>query len=136
MIIEIDDTLTIEYIQEKFNDFFPFLKMEFYRHPHQWSEESQDTTVFPSNMRIGDIRKNHLHGEMKIYSWHKTGSVEQEFRKKYGLNVQVFRHHGNQWIETIGTDELTLEEQNEIGRKSSQDRLHGTDRKFENEKPL
>ena len=136
MIIEIDDTKTIDDIQEKFNDFFPFLKMEFYKHPHHWSESSEEKEMFSNNEKIGEIRKNHLHGTLEIHSWQKTGAVEQEFRKKFGINVQVFRHHGDLWVQTAGTDELTLAEQNEIGRKVSQDQLHGTNRKFENEKPL
>jgi len=119
MIIEIDDSKTIDDIQEKFNDFFPFLKMEFYKHPHRWSEGSVTEETFPGNTSIGEIRKNHVHGDMKIYSWQKTGSVEQEFRNRFGINVQIFRLHGNTWVQTAGTDDLSLHEQNETGMNAS-----------------
>ena len=49
--------------------------------------------------------------------------MEQDFRNSYGLNVQIFRHHGDKWIQTMGKDELTLEEQNEIGRNATEGHL-------------
>ena len=85
---------------------------------------------------IGEIRKQHNPGMIEIHSWRKTGMVEQELRKRFGLHVQIMRKHGDSWIQTAGTDELTLEEQNEIGQNATQDILHGTDRTFEQGKPL
>ncbi|UEG48866.1 hypothetical protein LK994_09475 [Ferruginibacter lapsinanis] len=119
MIIEIDDTKTIELIQDKFSEFFPFLKIEFYEHPHHWYKESSKTTILPGNKTIGEIRKHHHQGDMEIHSWYRTGDLEQSFRKKFNLNVQVFRLHGTEWVQTVGTDKLTLEEQNDIGRKAT-----------------
>jgi len=119
MIIEINDTKTIVDVQDKFNTFFPFLKIEFYEHPHHWYEESKNKTVLPTDKKIGDIRKNHYHGELEIHSWFRTGDLEQTFRKRFNLNVQVFRLHGSNWVETVGTDKLTLKEQNEIGRTAT-----------------
>jgi hypothetical protein len=42
------------------------------------------------------------------------------FLQQFNLAVQVYRKNGDNWIQTSGTDELTLEEQNEAGMKSSQ----------------
>jgi hypothetical protein len=41
--------------------------------------------------------------------------LEQTFSNTYGLGVQVFRKAGHNWLETIETDSLTLEEQNLLG---------------------
>lgn len=116
MIIEINDMKTVGDIQDKFNEFFPFLKIEFYGEAHHWYEGSPQKNGFPYGTSIGKIRKQHEHGELEIHSWYKTGDLEQAFRKKFGLNVQVFRLQGNTWIQTINTDKLTLKEQNESGR--------------------
>lgn len=136
MILEIDGTKKIEDIRKEFSTFYPFLSIEFFDKPHQVGEITSDKHLLPHNKTIQDIRKRHNPGMLEIHSWHKTGIVEQEFKKLYGLNVQILRRQGDIWIQTAGTDELTLEEQNEIGRNATQDMLHGTDRSFEKVKSL
>jgi hypothetical protein len=136
MIIEIDDTKTIEMVIKEFSGYYPFLKIEFFDAPHGWQQASSFNYLLPKDKKIGEIRKKHTPGVVEIHSWHKTGSVEQVFKKKIGLNIQVFRRQGSEWIQTVGTDELTLEQQNEIAQHATQELLHGTDRTFENEKPV
>lgn len=130
MIIEIDDTKTIETICKAFSARYPFLKIEFFDKPHHWQEASSANHQLAQNKTIAEIRRRHNPGGLDINPWQKTGIVEQEFHKRFGLNIQIFRHHGNSWIQTVGTDEFTLDEQNEIGKNASQDMMHGTDRKF------
>jgi len=136
MIIEIDDTKTIGEIRKAFSERYPFLSLEFYDEPHEVQEVSSTRHVYPHDKKIREIRKRHNPGMLEIHSHHKTGVVELEFRERYGLNVQVLRHHGHEWLQTAGTDELTLEEQNEIGRSASPEYLHGPERRLENEKLL
>lgn len=137
MIIEINDTQTLAAVNEAFSEQYPFLVIAFFDSPHQWQEKSSPEHRLSYDKKIGEIRKKHHHpGAIEIHSWQKTGIIEQEFRKRFGLNVQILRRHGDSWIQTAGTDELTLEEQNEIGRNATQDTLHGTDRKFEHGKSL
>lgn len=130
MIIEIDDTKTIEAISKAFSARYPFLKIEFYDKPHHWQEGSPANHQFPHNKTIAEIRRQHNPGGLDINPWQKTGRIEQEFHKRFGLNIQIFRHHGNSWIQTVGTDEFTLDEQNEIGKNASKDVMHGTDSRF------
>jgi hypothetical protein len=136
MIIEIDDNKTIEEVTREFSAFFPFLKIEFFDEAHGWQQASSFSYLLPHNKKMGEIRKKHTPGVVEIHAWHKTGTVEQAFRKTFGLNIQVFRHQGEDWVQTVGTDELTLEQQNEIAQNATQEILHGTDGKFENQKPL
>jgi hypothetical protein len=136
MIIEITDNKTTGEIGKEFSDYFPFLKIEFFTEPHHWQEPSALKHILPPDKKIRDIRKRHNPGAIEIHLWQKTGIVEQEFSRSFGLNVQIFRKHGSEWIQAAGTDELILEDQNELGRSASQNMLHGTDRKFENEKLL
>jgi hypothetical protein len=136
MIIEIDDTKTIEAVMGEFSTRYPFLKIEFYDEAHHWQEESSRKHLLPHTKTIGEVRKKHNPGGLEIHSSQKAGTVEQKFSKRFGLNVQIFRHQGDEWIQTVGTDELTLDEQNEIGRNASLDLLEGNNGKFEREKPL
>ena len=71
-----------------------------------------------------------------IHSWHKVGDIEQKLRKLYSLNIQIFYHQGDRWIQTAGTDDITLSEQNEVGRKVTENMLHGRENPIEREKRL
>jgi hypothetical protein len=121
MIIEITGEKTIEEIRKEFSGYYPFLAIEFFDTAHRMEETSSYLHQYPHTKTIAEIRKNHNPGMLEIQPWHKTGFVEQEFRQHLGLYVQIMRHHGNTWIQTAGTDELTLEEQNALGASTMQD---------------
>lgn len=123
MYIEIDDNRTIKEVQEEFHAHYPFLKLEFFKHPHGWTEPSSSNEVLKPEQTLSSVRKKHVPGLIEIYRSQKTGMVEQHFHRRFNLNVQIYRLHGDQWIQTAGTDELTLEEQNEIGRKTNEPML-------------
>ncbi len=131
MIIEINDNSKIEAVCNAFMQRYPFLKIEFYNQPHGWQESTSYKHLLPHDKTIGEVRNKHNPGALEIHASQKTGIVEQEFNKRFGLNVQVFRRHGDAWVQTAGTDELTLEEQNETGKNATQDMMHGTNRKLD-----
>ncbi len=135
MIIEIDPTKTIDSLRIEFAKYYPFLKLELFDKAHSWQEASPLDHILNPGLLLGEIRKIHP-GAIEIQGWQKTGSVEQAFKKQFGLNVQIFRRHGENWVQTVGTDELSLSAQNEIGQHATEDQLHGTDRKTELEKLL
>lgn len=117
MIIEISDKTTIAYVQDKFSTIFPFLKIEFYDHPSHLYEEFSVKAAHPDTTTLGEIRNRHPNGILEFFSCYSAGEVEQAFRKKFDLNAQIFRLQGKSWIRTVGTDKLSMKEQNEIGRK-------------------
>ena len=135
MIIEINDTLTIGEISDAFSAAFPFLTIAFFTAPHARGAPSSLNQRIPPGNTIAEVRTVHRPGVMEIHAWHKTGTVEQEFGKLFGLYIQVFRREGAAWIQTADTDPRTLEEQNEAGRNAGQELLDGTDNKFNNENP-
>ncbi|HPH84037.1 MAG TPA: hypothetical protein PLC48_01210 [Ferruginibacter sp.] len=118
MIIEIDDTKIIGDVQDKFNEFFPYLQLEFYHEPHHWYEGSEERNSIPADSKLGEVRKIHEHGDLEIHSWTKTGDLEEQLKKHFGLFVQVLRRQGDEWLQTIRTDKLSLHDQNELGRKT------------------
>jgi hypothetical protein len=46
-----------------------------------------------------------------------------KFLKQFNLTVQIYRKFNDHWIQTSGTDDLTLEEQNESGMISSKNNI-------------
>lgn len=117
MLLKIDDNKTIEEVQDKFNECFPQLKLEFYEEPHKWNQKSELIHQIKNKYRIGDIRKQHNSGILEIKSWYRTGRVEQDLHDLFGLNVQIFRQHYDSWIQTSYSDDLTLQQQSQLTNK-------------------
>lgn len=118
MLLKIYDHEKIDEVQDKFNECFPYLKLEFYHQPHKLHEASLEEHLIQPGSYIEDIRKTHESGVISIKSWDKTGHVEQEFKRLFALNVQIFRLHKDKWIQTTDSDELTLKEQSDLARNS------------------
>jgi hypothetical protein len=136
MTIEINSNTTLGDVIQAFTNYYPYLKMEFFKKHHHWQEESSSNEILTHSYLVNsftNVDNNHF---IIFHYWQKTGVVEQDFYTKYGLNIQIYRRQGDQWVQTTGTDELSLEEQNEIGRKATEDLLHGSGRIFEREKLL
>jgi len=105
-------------IQEEFQNEFPYLKIEFYKHRHETGEGSPEKEILDSNLTIGSVRSKKTSGDLQIDKDIKVGAFEKSFFERYGLNVQVFRKSGRIWLQTISTDEWTLEAQNLKGELS------------------
>ncbi len=137
MIIEIYDTQKLVEINNLFNNIYPFLKIEFYRRPHDWQAFSSLSDLLEDDLTVGEVsRKKHHTGFVEIHFWQKTGVIERYFKNRFGLNIQIFRQHADKWVQTVGTDELTLEQQNEVGRNATYELMHSNTMKFENEKSI
>ena len=118
MFLEINDQSVIRDIQHKFSDEFPFLKIEFYKKAHKKGEGSPNNDKINHYRKIGEIRTKHKGGVLKLHAEARVSDVEKGFEEKFGLHAQVFRNMRGAWIQTMGSDYLTLEEQNEIAEKS------------------
>ena len=111
MILNIHDNLTVEDLQDRFSLCFPNLKIEFYKKPHRWKASSSEENRIDPKSRIGDIRKKRYQGQIEIKSFDLSGKVENEFRDRFDLNVQIFRNENGEWIQTTSTDACSLTEQ-------------------------
>jgi hypothetical protein len=136
MILEINDTKTVEELRKEFSEYYSFLSLEFYDRPHELQEATPVRHQYRHSRTIGQIRGVHEPGLVEISPLRKTGEVEQSFSKQHGLYVQILRHHGDTWVQTAGTDALTLQEQNEIGRRACENLRHRTGSAVENDKYL
>lgn len=118
MLLKIDDNLQVIDIQEKFNECFPYLKIEFYDEVHGWHKPSGERHQINARYLLERVRHKHDSGVLEIKSSYKTGKVEQDFRHLFGLNVQIYRLQQNTWVQTTGTDDLTLQQQSDLARAS------------------
>ena len=114
----IKDNLKLNAIQAAFQNKFPYLKIEFYREPHQVGAGSNVQEQFVGNETIGTIRSIHKDGDLSIHGNLKISSLEQAFAEQYGLFVQIFRKSANLWLQTTKTDHWTLAEANGKGERS------------------
>ena len=115
MYLHINDSMTVEDVQERFNECFPFLKIAFYAKAHKEFQTCKKQDLYPGVNFIGDIRKKHYNNALEIKSWYKTSRVEKDLKEKYGLNAQIFRwDKTNGWIQTSLSDELTLDQQSKF----------------------
>lgn len=121
MTIYILPSTSLASIQEDFQREFPFLKICFASIAHAYGESVAPGHWYDPSFHMFALVKNFTPRQIEIHPWHKTGEVEEMFRE-IGLYAQVFRWEEDQWIETAGTDILTLDEQNQIGFASAEKR--------------
>ncbi len=114
----ITDSKTLKEVKQEFNQKFPHLKLEFYEGEHVDGKPSHASLQLDDSLSIGEVRNKHEEGELGIDGRLKVSTLENRFWEKYGLNVQVFRHSGNLWLQTTKTDHWTLAEQNGKGGRS------------------
>lgn len=119
MYIEINDNTTLREIQETFSDFYPWLQIEFYSKSHKKYEGSEKAHLLLSGSSVADVKQTHVSGVIEIRPGYKVADVEREFQQRFGLSVQVMLKERDKWVQTIGTDNLTLKELNELSRNAS-----------------
>lgn len=110
--LHVNKQTSLEELKNWFSDSFPNLKIEFYAHSHDKGEGSTKAELM-QDLEVMASPNGHPEVELTIFDDYSTNLVEHIFRTKLQLNVQVFRKNGNQWIQTITTDNWTLKEQME-----------------------
>jgi hypothetical protein len=119
MKMTILDSMQVSDLQAAFNQAYPFLKIEFYNSPHGWGEACGKAKQYKDVTSLKKILTHKDHpSTIEFLPWQKTGEIETLLKQQFGLFVQVWRKYGECWIETAGTDELSLDEQNDLGRRA------------------
>jgi hypothetical protein len=119
MLLYISDSKTVQDLQDRFNKCFPYLKLEFYKDADDRFKQCDKSNLIKSHTFIADIKNKSRSGILDIKSWDKTSKLKQELKDLFGLNVQIFRMYGNQWIPTTYSDELTLGQQTELAKANA-----------------
>lgn len=115
---------TVRDINKELQKIFPYLKLEFYRRKHKIEETSCWEESLSGNTLLKEIKGSFLPGMITINPLDTVAELEQRFQKNFGLPVQVYRKTRDIWLETVQTDDLTLENQNNIGASVSKPRYN------------
>ena len=121
---------TVKDIKKQFNSAFPYLKLEFFCEPHVVGQGSPCQKMVPPSTLLGEINGILCEGEITLTPQDTVKDVEQGFQRTFGLPVQVFRKQKDVWLETTSTDYLTLDEQNEMGRRASEVAVRQVEEQF------
>ena len=111
MNLHIAPNRLISEIQEEFNKFFPFLKLDFFNNKLSKTGFSAKQ-ILPHTKKIGDSQVVISDGNIEIDEKMKVNELEKILKDQFSLAVQVFRKSGKAWFEITGTDSWTLAEQN------------------------
>lgn len=120
MKLVLSATSTIREVKKQFNKSFPYLKLEFFTRGHRKGEPSSIRYMVDDKSMLlditGVIREGVFYFEPSIL----TGDFEYKLQADFGIPVQVFRKSGGTWLETVDTDHISLEEQNNMAKASLQ----------------
>jgi hypothetical protein len=111
-------------IKQKFNDEFPFLKIEFFTHLHPSDQLSLPSDMISSATELSKISAFRGKRVLNISELLTVKNFEDWFKNELNISVQVFRKSNQQWLQTSKTDEWTLKRQNDIGKEMSQAEQH------------
>ncbi len=120
MKLQISAGKKVKSLKQQFSNFFPFLKIEVFNHPHEKGQGSGLEQKARDRLLLCEVTGALVEGVMLVDPFMTVAEFEQTMQKKHGLPVQVFRKSGDIWIETIQTDNMTLKAQNSLGEESVQ----------------
>lgn len=102
-------------LNEEFSKKYPALKLKFYSKVHQDHEGSPSNLSINENQTVANAFPNYKEGKIDISSSQTVYTLESTMEKELNIYVQVFRRSNDKWLQTITTDDWTLEIQNEKG---------------------
>ena len=115
---------TIREVKKQFQTIFKSLKLEFFTMSHVTGESSALMDRLPDHVRLSSVSKTFREGEFVFKSSDTVSNFENRLQDELGLSVQVFRKSGSIWIETVQTDNLSLEKQNTLDAPSASARFN------------
>lgn len=118
MIFNVTYKTSVEDIQRMINEVYPFLKLELCKNITFQGERVTRRTWHRSDAKLLEIAGQCQPTWIVLYPWYTVKYVIEIFKTKLALHAQIFRKENEQWISIIPDDGLTLQEENEIGRKS------------------
>ena len=119
MELKLFRTTTIKELKKQFSKYFPYLKLEAFQQSHGRKEGSALHKKIEDRVRLSELGNLVKEGVFSFDDSMIVADFEQNLQTEFGLPVQVFRKAGNLWIQTMGTDSLSLKKQNEMGLAAS-----------------
>jgi hypothetical protein len=112
MELSIKGNDSIKKVKEDFHAKFPNLKIEFFYHGHFEGEGSPAADMVKGDVTVNELQSHTSDGNITYSGSMKIGDLESVVKEKFGLNIQVFRKASRVWLETMNSDNWTLDEAN------------------------
>lgn len=113
MKLEINDKILIKEIQNRFNNAYPYLWIDFYYHSdnHTKPEKIKPETAIKTVSTLQGSKDISIDGEKSV------AQLESDFKEQLGLYIKILRKSGNVWVGTPYTRNWTLKNQNFEGEQ-------------------
>ena len=117
MTLTVNRNKSVAEIQEEFNRYFPYLRLEFFLPGRKITgDEKARGNGDPGSVKPVGSR---LEGALEVADTMTISQFEESFLETFGLRVQVLRRSGSVWLQTSLTSGWSLKRQNEQGREIS-----------------
>lgn len=107
----VHQNMKVSFVQQKFNEFFPYLKIEFYK--------GSPKRPVNTDLILGELYSHTLKGSILINETCKVKDLETSFYEAFKVFVIVHRKSGESWLETRLTSDWSLYQQNNQGKETS-----------------
>jgi hypothetical protein len=122
MTLPVDAQTTLAAINHAFKSQYPYLSIQFFSDGEMNDRSDSADEALDLSIRLGMLsRKNLETNVIELHFWQLTADAERILSNKLGIRAQIYRRHDEEWIQTAGSDGLTLEQQNELGAQSLKD---------------
>lgn len=124
MHLNISADSSLKSIQQAFNEIYPFLHIEFLQ-KRPGSKSLVKAEKMPSEILVKSLSDGFTTTRVPILKSTTIAELEERLHQLLGVNIQVFRKAGSVWVETLLTDDWTLEQQNLEGMQLTADKIPG-----------
>jgi hypothetical protein len=105
----INQTMKFSFVQQKFNELFPYLKIEFYK--------GNPKRPINTDLILGELHPYKLKGSVLINETCRVKDLEVSFYEAFKVAVKILRKSGESWLETRLTGDWSLCQQNNQGKE-------------------
>ncbi len=104
-------------IQEWFQANYSNLKLAFYYKSIKDGDLNYSLDKISLDTKLSELNRNIKEFDFDLKPNKLVSEFEKDFKLKFGFEVQVLRKSGNLWLQTIASDDWTLDEQQEESLK-------------------
>lgn len=112
MNIQISLDNKIQDIKTQFHTYFPNLKIEFFKSASEKSGATGKSEMYGNDIVLSSIISDLDENTIEFSEGTTVNDFEKAMFVNFGLHTQVFRKSGTLYLETVNTDDWTLEKQN------------------------
>lgn len=118
MKLKINKDTTVLNIQKQFNDYYPSLKIEFFKNLAK-NKPFRKAEILNAAETLKHMDIYYEGREIDVDSERSVRDVTKDFENVFGLSAHVLRKSGNVWVEASLTEDWALGDQNDEGKQIS-----------------